>query len=328
MTIKINGTNTTAQPSITGADTDTGLVYGTDQVQVVTGGTTRATVDSSGRLGIGTSPANKLHVSDTSGSAQIRITGSSGSSNIYADSNIYFQPNGSTAVTFASSGNVMIGTTSAASYSQLTVRATSPQLSLYATPGQVSCLNMGDTDDNDIGQVCYSNSDNSMRFVTNSGERMRILPTGGLTFNGDTAAANALDDYEEGSWTPILKSGSNVISYSGGTQSFTYTKIGNIVSVRFSLQNATLSGTINTSIFTVSGIPFHPIERTTGHSVMFYSSGFRLNAFPAYSEFNNGSGSVAFLSKASPSSDYTSTHLTQIGSGSYLFWTHTYKTGQ
>ena len=50
MTIKINGTNTTAQPSITGADTDTGLVYGTDQVQVVTGGTTRVTVDSSGNV--------------------------------------------------------------------------------------------------------------------------------------------------------------------------------------------------------------------------------------------------------------------------------------
>jgi hypothetical protein len=32
-------------------------------------------------------------------------------------------------------------------------------------------------------------------------ERMRILAGGGLTFNGDTAAANALDDYEEGTWT-------------------------------------------------------------------------------------------------------------------------------
>ena len=50
MTIKINGTNTTAQPSITGTDTDTGLVYGTDQVQVVTGGTTRVTVDGSGNV--------------------------------------------------------------------------------------------------------------------------------------------------------------------------------------------------------------------------------------------------------------------------------------
>jgi|TARA_Y100000289_G_scaffold62151_1_gene70970 hypothetical protein len=39
MTIKINGTNTTAQPSITGTDTDTGLVYGDNEVKIVTEGT-------------------------------------------------------------------------------------------------------------------------------------------------------------------------------------------------------------------------------------------------------------------------------------------------
>jgi hypothetical protein len=57
MTIRIDGTNTAANPGITGTDTDTGLQFGTDEVNVVTGGTTRATVDSSGRLLIGTSSA-------------------------------------------------------------------------------------------------------------------------------------------------------------------------------------------------------------------------------------------------------------------------------
>lgn len=57
MTIKINGTNTTAQPSITGTDTDTGLVYGTDEVKIVTDATDRVTVDGSGRLLVGTSSA-------------------------------------------------------------------------------------------------------------------------------------------------------------------------------------------------------------------------------------------------------------------------------
>jgi hypothetical protein len=28
--------------------------------------------------------------------------------------------------------------------------------------------------------------------------------TGGIQFNGDTAAANALDDYEEGTWSPVI----------------------------------------------------------------------------------------------------------------------------
>ena len=53
MTIRIDGTNTAANPGITGTDTDTGLQFGTDEVNVVTGGSTRATVDSSGRLLVG-----------------------------------------------------------------------------------------------------------------------------------------------------------------------------------------------------------------------------------------------------------------------------------
>ena len=48
MTIKINGTNTTAQPSITGPDTDTGLVYGTDEVKIVTGGVEKLKATNTG----------------------------------------------------------------------------------------------------------------------------------------------------------------------------------------------------------------------------------------------------------------------------------------
>jgi hypothetical protein len=39
-------------------------------------------------------------------------------------------------------------------------------------------------------------------FTQDGLETARFLDGGGLTFNGDTAAANALDDYEEGTWTP------------------------------------------------------------------------------------------------------------------------------
>jgi hypothetical protein len=86
-------------------------------------------------------------------------------------------------------------------------------------------------------------------------ERMRITSTGqvrlagaGITFNGDTATANELDDYEEGTWTPSV----------GGTATYThqdgrYTKIGNTVHVscRFTIN---LIGTGSTS--RLSGLPF------------------------------------------------------------------------
>jgi len=79
MTTKINGTNTAASPAITGADTDTGLSFGTDTVNINTGGVTRATVDSNGRLGIGiTSPISTLHLHEAGASGSPIIQFSNG----------------------------------------------------------------------------------------------------------------------------------------------------------------------------------------------------------------------------------------------------------
>ena len=47
MTVKIDGTNTVANPAFTGADTDTGLQVGTNELKLVTGGTSAVTLDSS-----------------------------------------------------------------------------------------------------------------------------------------------------------------------------------------------------------------------------------------------------------------------------------------
>ena len=73
---------------------------------------------------------------------------------------------------------------------------------------------------------------NPLIISTNNTERLRVLAAGGLTFNGDTAQANALDDYEEGVWTPYFTSGgvtnafaSNLFS-SYGHQKGRYTKVG------------------------------------------------------------------------------------------------------
>ena len=91
--------------------------------------------------------------------------------------------------------------------------------------------------------------------VAGGTERMRILSTGGITFNGDTAQANALDDYEEGAWTPAF------IGYSGATGwSFSdakYTKIGNVVYLTCAISggSGSLGSVQNQS--RLSGIPFN-----------------------------------------------------------------------
>ena len=61
------------------------------------------------------------------------------------------------------------------------------------------------------------------RFYIDETEKVTVT-TNGLTFNGDTAAANALDDYEEGSWTPVDQSGVAIT-----VATAVYTKIGRTV---------------------------------------------------------------------------------------------------
>ena len=69
----------------------------------------------------------------------------------------------------------------------------------------------------------------SLQLRYNNSENIRFLPAGGITFNGDTAAANALDDYEEGTFTPALTFGGGSTGMSYSAQAGYYTKIGNIV---------------------------------------------------------------------------------------------------
>ena len=76
----------------------------------------------------------------------------------------------------------------------------------------------------------------------------------GLLFGTDTAAANALDDYEEGTWTAGFAFGGNAVSMTYDANSGWYTKTGNVVvaSCNLDLSNKG-SSTGNASI---TGLPF------------------------------------------------------------------------
>jgi len=58
MAIKINGTNTVANPSITGDDIDTGIVYGNAQIDFSISGASKTTMDSTGNTIIGGTSAD------------------------------------------------------------------------------------------------------------------------------------------------------------------------------------------------------------------------------------------------------------------------------
>jgi hypothetical protein len=92
-------------------------------------------------------------------------------------------------------------------------------------------------------------------FYTNGSERIRVT-SDGLTFNGDTAAANALDDYEEGTFTAsFLPSTSGTITISGTYENWSYTKIGRKVTVNGVAVISALSSPVGPYI-RVLGLPF------------------------------------------------------------------------
>lgn len=69
-----------------------------------------------------------------------------------------------------------------------------------------------------------------------------------------SASANVLDDYEEGTWTPVLNFGGVTTGITYATQSASYTKIGNRVC--FELSMILTSKGAATGAATITGLPF------------------------------------------------------------------------
>ena len=85
MALTLNGSTgitvvdgSSSAPSVVGSDSNTGLSFAADTVNINTGGSTRAKIDSYGRMSIGgsTDVNQLLHVENASGDAFIRIRGS------------------------------------------------------------------------------------------------------------------------------------------------------------------------------------------------------------------------------------------------------------
>ena len=91
-------------------------------------------------------------------------------------------------------------------------------------------------------------------FGGNGGSRFGMFDADGIKFNSDTAAANALDDYEEGTWTPSAASANADASTTTTVNSATYTKIGNLVNVRCYISIDVTS--VGSGAARITGLPF------------------------------------------------------------------------
>ena len=96
-------------------------------------------------------------------------------------------------------------------------------------------------------------SGTSLARFTNTGKYFRMeAGTGGIQFNGNTGAANALNAYEEGTWTPVISCGSGGASYNN--QLGWYTKIGRLVTITWFI--AFTKGSLSGGTVGLAGFPF------------------------------------------------------------------------
>ena len=120
-----------------------------------------------------------------------------------------------------------------------------------------------------------------------------VTASTGILFGSDTADANKIQDYEEGTWTPTVVSGGTI-----GTPQFTctYTKIGRLVTINADIHQ--LSDTTSSTHIKIGGLPYVPSG--TGTSGKEYSAvchGERYGGkdiIVAYLLYNSGSWGISF----------------------------------
>jgi len=147
---------------------------------------------------------------------------------------------------------------------------------------------------------------------SNTSEVGRWLAGGGLTFNGDTAAANALDDYEVGSISGTPTVGTNMT----GTLSFSaalYVKVGDLVHIEAQIQggSVTSSGAESSLVLT---LPFATSVNSSAQVFNVWWTNARSNGWAV----SNTSGDATGLFVAISPELNTSTGSTSVNvSGTY-----------
>jgi hypothetical protein len=152
----------------------------------------------------------------------------------------------------------------------------------------------------------------------------------GITFPATqvpSADANTLDDYEEGTWTPVIADAST----GGNTGTFTnagstYTKIGNTVTIWSYLSAINTSGMTSGSPFYVRNLPFQPSVNATGS---FYTYRVARNASTVSSSSVTSVSTPTMLFQVFTTNSATTDLFITVGnmvSGtSEFFFTTTYK---
>lgn len=87
----------------------------------------------------------------------------------------------------------------------------------------------------------------------------KVISANGIAFPATQVASsdpNTLDDYEEGTWTPVVKGGSTAGTYETQTNIASYTKVGRLVTVQAYIKLASVITAGGTGLLVIAGLPF------------------------------------------------------------------------
>jgi hypothetical protein len=143
----------------------------------------------------------------------------------------------------------------------------------------------GSINGNDDVVADFNSNSNMTNIYTDATFAGEIDASAGGIYLGGTAAANHLDDYEEGTWTPTFVS-TNTGASGITTANNTYTKVGQLVTVRGYI---TLTGGTATAVgdyLNASGLPFTP--KAYGSSVSPYIGSLGVGGAPLTNRNNSG----------------------------------------
>jgi len=169
-----------------------------------------------------------------------------------------------TAITIDSNENVGIGTAAPARNLHIsdTTSGATTGIRLTGANNGSQVIEFADTDDGNVGYIQYDHGSNRMSLRTGDANSLNI-DSDGIKFGTDTASANALDDYEEGTWTPTFESISGFGS-TGSSVSGAYTKVGNLVTLSCSFYLTGVTSNITTADgVTVQNLPFTQNSHST-----------------------------------------------------------------
>jgi hypothetical protein len=146
--------------------------------------------------------------------------------------------------------------------------------------------------------------------------RWKDLYLSGGVYLGGTGSANHLDDYEEGTFTPIFTGASGAaLSATYRSALGTYVKVGNVVTVSMVVAMGSLSG--SSANLGVGGLPFTQQNGNANYGAstgLFRHLSTPANAYPVVELVPNGTyGNILFITSGTTTSSASTASIANTG---------------